>query len=72
MAAVTSCEIQENRPMPFTQRSWVQITASSAKFTWLARHRKRKILGKNVGMFFLHWHICIRNKKRYLSLGALT
>ena len=33
--------------MPLTPRSWVQITASSAKFTWLARHRKSEILSNN-------------------------
>ena len=27
--------------MSLTSRSWIQITASSAKFTLLARHRKK-------------------------------
>ena len=38
----------ENRPMPLTSWSWVQIAVSSAKFTqWLAQNRKSKILGSN-------------------------
>ena len=34
----------ENRPMTLTSWSWVKIPASSAKFTWLAWHRKSEIL----------------------------
>ena len=33
--------------MHLTSRSRIQITASSAKFMWLARHRQSKILGNN-------------------------
>ena len=40
--------------MPLTSRSWVQITASSTKFTWLARHRRSGILGNN-GVICLLW-----------------
>ena len=36
--------------MPLTSRPWFQITASSAKFTWLAKHRKIQILGNNGDM----------------------
>ena len=50
--------------MPLTSRSWVQIAASSAKFTWLARHRKKKqIVGDNGDMFDLHVEIYIRKRK---------
>ena len=46
----------ENRSMPLTSRSWVQLTAtcSSAKFAWLAWHRKSEILG-NDGGICLFW-----------------
>ena len=40
--------------MPLTSQSWVQITASFAKLTWLAGHRKSKILGDN-GDICLLW-----------------
>ena len=48
----------------------VQITASSAKFAWLARHRKSEILGNN-------GDICLRLMGRFIlgkinmSLGVL-
>ena len=57
--------------MPRTSRSLVQIPASSVKFTLLARHRKREILGNNGDIFLaLDGEISIMNKK-YLSLSAL-
>ena len=56
--------------MALTSRSWVQITASYATFTWLAQHRKSEILGNNGDMFALDGEIYIRNEE-YLSLGAL-
>ena len=43
-----------NRPVPLTSGLLVQITASSAKFMWLARHRKSEILG-NSGVICLLW-----------------
>ena len=39
--------------MPLASRSWVQITASSAKFTCLARHRKSEIVRNNAGIGLL-------------------
>ena len=56
--------------MLLTSRSWVQITASSAKFTCLARHRKSEIPGNNGDVFALDEEIYIRDVK-YLSLVAL-
>ena len=52
--------------MPLTSQSRVQITASSAKSMWLARHRESEILGNNG--FALDGEIYIRNEK-YLSIG---
>ena len=39
--------------MALISRSWVQITASYATFTWLAQHRKIEILGNNGGICLL-------------------
>ena len=51
--------------MAFTSRSWVQITASSAKFMWLAQHRKSEILGNNGDILIaLDWETYIRKKKK--------
>ena len=55
---------------PCPSRSWVQITTSSAKLTWLARHRNSAILSTHGDMFPLDGEIYIRNIK-YLTLGAL-
>ena len=37
------------------RRSWVQITAGIFKFTWLAQHRKSKILGNNGDKLCFLW-----------------
>ena len=57
--------------MPLTSWSWVQITASSAKFTWLAWHRKGEILGDNGDICLLWTGRFYVGSKKYTSLGAL-
>ena len=61
----------ENRPIPLTSRSWVEITASSAKFTWLARHRKSETLGNNGNICLLWMGKIILGTKNISLLGAL-
>ena len=50
--------------MPLTGHGCKLLQRNSAKFKWLARHRKSKILGNN--MFAMDGEIYIKNKK-YLS-----
>ena len=67
-------------PMHLISRSWVQIFASSAKFTWFARHRKSEILGNNGDIHFLwtgtficknmfefYFYRCILTQERFES-----
>ena len=52
----------ENRPVPLTSWSWIQITASSTKFTWLAGHRKSMLTD-----FLLLNHLIILAKQHFYS-----